>query len=879
MPRRNHGLDHWHTQLGSLEITALLGKGGMGEVYRARDLKLKREVAIKILPEEFSRDPERISRFQREAEVLASLNHPNIAAIYDVQEASDSRYLVLELVEGETLAERIARGPIPPEEALTIAVQICEALESAHERGVVHRDLKPANVKITPAHKVKVLDFGLAKAMEKAPTDATLSNSPTLLSGTMGRMIIGTAGYMSPEQAKGFTADARSDVFSFGCVLYEMLTGKQSFHGETVSEIVASLLIRDPDFTTLPRNLNPRLQEVLQCCLSKNPRNRWHSAADIRIELEYVALRPYRKRVSAGNNRRYRLLALSLATVIAVAAALIAVRPSKIADEVRLDITTPATSDPISLAISPDGRRVAFVATQEGKSTLLMRELGSSAVRALPGTNGAIFPFWSPDGNSIGFFADDKLKRIDISGGLPRILAVATAARGGTWTSDGTIVYAPAVGPLYRIPAGGGERVQITTLAASVQSHRFPQMLPDGSHFLFYGAGSVAVAGVYVGSLDGAKPKRLVSSNTTGIYHSSGYLLFVLQGTLLAQRLDLGKLEVRGDPIAVADSVAGDASFFGSAFASANGAIVYRQGSGLGLRRLVWFDRTGKEIGSVGGPDPGGQLAPEISPDEKSIAVQRIVDGNLDVWVIDALKGLRSRLTSDPAQDLYPIWSPDGRSIVFGSTRNGPYNLYRRLAIDAGDEELLLPSAQSTQPADWSADGKFILYREIDAKNGYDLRALPTQGEDRRPIPVAVSSVDELEGQFSPNVRWVAYTSNFTGGSEIYIAPFGHSGGRQKVSRDGGVQPRWRHDGSELFYIAPDNSLMSVTITNLPDGELEAALPVSLFHTRLSSSAHVGSPKQQYAVSRDGQRFLMLVSPDDATPSPVTVILNWHPQL
>jgi serine/threonine protein kinase len=869
------------TQLGSHEITALLGKGGMGEVYRARDLKLKREVAIKILPEEFSSDADRVVRFQREAEVLASLNHPNIAGIYDLQEANGSRYLVLELVEGETLADRLARGPIPVEQALNIAIQICEALEAAHERGIIHRDLKPANVKLTPDGKVKVLDFGLAKAMEREPANSNFSNSPTLnVAATNAGVILGTAGYMSPEQAKGLAADVRSDIFAFGCVLYEMLSGKPAFEGETVSEILASVLMREPDLTKLPRNLNPGVYKLLQRCLNKDRKRRWHAAADLRIEMETVSsnldIAPHI--VKRGSRGRLWNAAFGLVTAIAVVFAILTFRPAAVPDELRLDITTPSTSDPISLAIAPDGKRVAFVVNQQGKSVLAVRSLDSTSIRSIPGTEGAAYPFWSPDGRTLGFFTDSKLKRVDLEGGAPQILAGAPTARGGSWSPNGTIIFAPVVGPLYRIPATGGDRIQLTQVEPPLSSHRFPRFLPDGRHFLFFGQGLPSASGVYLGSLDDSRITRLVSSDTTGLYDDHGALLFGRQKTLFAQIFDLSTKELHGAPVPIAEQIAGDPNVFSSALTAANGVIAFRSGA-VGLRQLVWFDRSGKEIGELGSPDSGGLAVPELSPDEKRVAVYRSVDENTDIWTTDIGRGVPNRFTSDPSADIYPAWSPDGHWIAFGSTRRkGVYELYRKLSSNAGEEELLQESSQNQVPVDWSADGRFLLYRETDLKNGYDLWALPMSG-DKKPIPIANTSFDEREGQFSPDVRWVAYTSNLSGSFEVYVQPFGRPGGRQAISTGGGIQPRWRHDGKELFYIAADNTLMSVPIKISPDGlSFEAGAAVPLYRSQLSRVAYLSSNNHQYAVSRDGQRFLMVTSPEDATPSPITVLLNWKPK-
>lgn len=704
------------TRIGSYQVDARLGEGGMGVVFRAHDTKLQRNVALKLLPDHFAADPERLARFRREAQVLAALNHPNIAQIYGLEDSTPQLCIVMELVEGETLADRLRRGAIPVEEAFQVSRQISEVLEAAHEKGIVHRDLKPANIKLTPEGKVKVLDFGLAKALETVPSTPNFADSPTLnVSATNAGMIVGTAAYMSPEQAKRLSADSRSDVFSFGCVLYEMLASRQAFQGETVSEILASVLVREPDFAVIPENLNPRLHELLHRCLEKNPKRRWHAVADLRIELEQIAANPYRKpetaqpsglTIARNNHARWAWSIAGVCVVLLIVGLAFAVRmrgPEP--QEVRLDITTPPTPDSISLAISPDGRTVAFVGTQQGKSILMLRAFDSTVVRPITGTDGAVLPFWSPDGRSIGFFADGRLKRIDIAGGSPQVLAVASSPRGGTWNAEGTIVFAPVVGPLYRISASGGERTAITRVEASLNSHRYPQFLPDGQHFLFYGAGDPSVKGVYVGSLDGSPPKRLVSSDGTGVYHASGALLFLRQTTLFAQSFNVGRLEMR--------------------------------------------------------------------------------------------------------------------------------------------------------------------------KNGYDLWALPTSG-DKKPIPIATSPFDEREGQFSPDVRWVAYTSNLSGRLEVYIGPFGRPGGKQQVSANGGMQPRWRRDGRELFYIGLDNALMSVPVKVSSDGQsLEPGTPVSLFRTRISSSAYVATPKQEYAVSRDGQRFLMLISPEDATSSPITVLLNW----
>src|SRR3989442_6268456 len=492
--------------IGSFEVLSIVGRGGMGEVYRARDTKLKREVAIKILPHEFSQDPDRVARFQREAEVLASLNHPNIAGIHSLEEAEGSRFLVMEFVEGETLSERIRRGPIPIEDALDIATGICEALEAAHEKGITHRDLKPANIKLTPDGKVKVLDFGLAKAIENAPTSATLSNSPTLMSvaATNAGMILGTAAYMSPEQAKGRPVDRRTDIFAFGCVLYEMLTGRPAFEGEDAPEILGRVVTAEPDWSRLPAGTPWLIQRLLRRALTKAHGQRLGDIRDARIEIEEAPL-PLGD-AAAPSARRVRvrwlaaILAIVLAGLLATSALLYLRQPPP--PEIRVEVNTPPAADLLSFAISPDGRRLVFSATNEGKSQLWVRRLDSVAAQPLGGTDGAIYPFWSPDSASVGFFADGKLKRIDIAGGAPQVLASASAGRGGAWNRDGTILFAPAVtSPLLKVSATGGEPVAVTRLGEGQPAHKFPQFLPDGRHFIYFVFGGPA-QGVYAASLD-----------------------------------------------------------------------------------------------------------------------------------------------------------------------------------------------------------------------------------------------------------------------------------------------------------------------------------------------------------------------------------------
>jgi serine/threonine protein kinase len=865
------------TRLGSLEITALLGKGGMGEVYRARDAKLKREVAIKILPGEFSSDTNRVSRFQREAEVLASLNHPNIAAIYDIQEANGSRFLILELVEGKTLAERIARGSIPLYEALDIAKHICGALEAAHDRGIVHRDLKPGNVKITPDGKVKVLDFGLAKINESEVASANVSNSPTLMTaGSMPGIIIGTAAYMSPEQAKGRRVDRRTDIFAFGCVLYEMLTGRQAFGGEDVPDILSRILQRDPDWTALPPDLSPQVATLLRRCLEKDLMNRRRDIGDVRIDIEHALHERAAGTLSPSRLERSRLswvgrIAAGLLIVaLSIPAGLYMFRPSIEAPELRLEINTPGSRQPLHFALSPDASRLVFVGSGDGVRRLWVRSLGDAKAQPMAGTEEAEYPFWSADGRSIGFFAGGKLKRNDLSGGPPQTLADAPAGRGGAWNGEGTILFAPTnASPLWRVSASGGPSLQVTQLdLPNLGSHRLPQFLPDGRHFLFFAQGRAEHQGIFLGSLDAKDVTRLTLSETAGAYTEPGLLLFNREGTLIARRLDVATRTLTGDPITVADPVSYDGNFDIPGFSPAlKGTIAYRAG-GMERRQLIWFDRNGKTLGVAWEPDANDQLGSELSPDGRRVAVARTVQNNADVWFIDIMRGGAERITTDAARDQFPVWSPDGQHIAFSSNRKGVFNIYTKSLIGKGDEQLVLESAQAKLTLDWSPGG-YLLYEEADTKTGWDLWALPITG-DRKPIAVSNTPFEERSGQFSPDGRWVAYQSNETGRFEIYVQPFPGPGVRSQVSTAGGEDPRWRSDGRELFFIAPDGKLMATSV-RIQAGSFEAGSPEALFQTRITTGG-VAYLLPQYDVSRDG-RFLINTPLDEAI-SPIVLILN-----
>jgi Tol biopolymer transport system component len=821
-----------------------------------------------------------VSRFQREAEVLASLNHPNIAAIHDLDEDSGTRYLVLELVEGDTLADRIARGPIPVEEALTVAKQICEALEAAHERGVIHRDLKPANVKITSEGKVKVLDFGLAKAIESNAPNSTVSQSPTLVTGSMAGMIIGTAAYMSPEQARGMTVDHRTDIFAFGSVFYEMLTGRQGFQGGTVSDILASVLKVDPDWSRLPSETPVSIRRLLARCLKKEPSRRLQSIGDARIEIEETRTAPdTTEQASVRQGRALRLWISALAVLLAAAVVLgtLYLRPAAAAPEIRTEIVTPATStsDGVSFALSPDGRRIVFLGSEDGQPRLWVRALDSVTVQPLPGTEGARLPFWSPDSRSVGFFAAGKLKRIDLKGGVPQILADATPGFGGSWNKDGVILFAPInPGPLFRVTASGGE-AQPLTKPAQGMTHRPSQFLPDGRQFIFFAAGREEAQGIYIGSVGSSETRRLTAADSNPAYMPQGSLLYVRQRTLVARRFDAARRELQGDGVTVADDVYAHPLIPAAFSVSETGLVAYRTGSPRS--QLKWFNRAGNDLGAFGPPDENDPQSPQLSPDGHRVALTRTVRGNVDIYILDST--VTSRFTVEPGQDQYSVWSPDGNWIAFGSSRKNWNDLYRNPSNGAGVEELILESPLQKNLDDWSPDGRYILYNAQDPKSGRDLWVVPLDenGKPGEPFVFLKTEFQEHRGQFSPDGHWVVYVSDKSGQPDIWIRPFPPgSGGEWQISSTGGIQPRWRPDGKELYYMAPDGKLMAVSMTAKPDA-IEHGPAIPLFPTRTPFGPSYAYIRPQYAVAPDG-RFLVLTTEESST-SHITLLQNWKPPL
>jgi eukaryotic-like serine/threonine-protein kinase len=878
------------SRLGVYDITAPLGEGAMGQVWRATDTTLGRQVAIKILPDAFAADPDRLVRFEREAKTLASLNHSHIAAIYGFEKSSGMHALVMELVEGEDLSQRIARGAIPLDEALPIAKQIAEALEAAHEQGIIHRDLKPANVKVRPDGTVKVLDFGLAKATERGSGigdqgSGGAANSPTITTPAMTQagMILGTAAYMSPEQAKGRPIDRRADIWAFGAVLFEMLTGQRAFAGEDVSDTLANVLKTDPAWERLPADVPARVRQVLRSCLQRDPKQRLGDLQSVRLALEgafETAASSSTPTTTTSSRRRWPLLAaLAVAAAMIAAMAMPTLRHLRETPppEMRVEITTPASDAPLHFALSPDGRHIVYVASDDGPSRLWLRQLDQTEAKPLAGTEGAINPFWSPDSRSIGFSTRTTLSRLDIAGGVPQFLAnLVGTVTGGSWNADGTILFMrEAGGPLMRIAAAGGEPAAVTQVEAPRQTGlRLPQFLPDGRHFLFYALGTPEAAGIYLGSLDGSTPTRLTAADSAGAFLPPDRVVFVQGGALVARRLDLAGRMLTGETLTLAGQVGVDTSPRGGFAVSGAGLIAYRAG-GSPARQLTWVDRTGKAVGVAGEPDPNNPMYPELSPDGRRVAMPRTMQGNTDIWLRDLLRGGLTRLTFDAASDNNSIWSPDGMRIAFTSNRTGVYDLYLKPSNGSGAEERLVASPHLKIPQDWSRDGRWLLYYEVHPTTARDLWALDMTATDRPPRVVANTPAQEVLAQFSPDGRWVAYQTNESGRFEVAVQPFPEAGAKWQVSTAGGVAPRWRADGKELYFLAPDATMMAVPVTTAGPS-LEAGTPVALFPTRIVDGGTVAINRPQYAVARDG-RFLINQPVRDAVVAPITLILNWRP--
>ncbi len=862
-------------KISHYDVLDKLGEGGMGVVYRARDTKLGRDVALKVLPPALAGDAERMARFQREAQVLASLNHPNIAAIHGLEESGGVRALVMELVEGPTLADRIAQGPLPLEECVAVARQMAEALEYAHDKGVIHRDLKPANVKITPEGTVKVLDFGLAKVAEEPLAGGDPTHSPTLtLAATRAGMILGTAAYMSPEQASGRPVDKRCDIWSFGVVLWEMLSGHKLFAGETIAHTLADVLRSEIDTNRMPAGAPPAIRNLVRRCLERDVKSRLRDIGEARVVLQRSLAEPAvsAERIETPPARPRLLLGLVAALLLMLATLAVVhfrEQPAEL-QPVRFVVPQPpkAAFRPYDVpALSPDGRNLAFTGSPGGGNNLLwLRPLDSLEARPLPGTEGAYFPFWSPDSRFIAFFGQGKLRKIEVTGGPPLTLCdLGAFTAGGSWNRDGVIVFGSGSGALQRVSASGGEPKPLLPLNKQRQetAQSWPRFLPDGRHLLYQSRSSnLAMNGIYAAVLDSPDTKLVVNSDATPGYVPPGYLLYTRQETLLAQPFDPGKLQTTGDAFPVAEGVGRVGEGLGSLYsASENGTLVFRSGNAADLR-VVSYDREGKRLGAIGEPGSYRQLA--LSPDEKRLAIERRdpKTSTWDIWLLDLASGILSRLTFDPANDSDPVWSPDGRQVAFNSDRNGPMDLYRK-TVGSAQEELLLASPERKVPEVWLPDDS-ILFGNLAGKTYYRIPL----GGDRKPQVVLQSEFTKDEPSLSPDHKWMSYGSNESGRWEIYVASFPDFANRRQVSSSGGAQAHWRRDGKELFYLSLDGKMMVVDVKTLP--AVETGVPKVLFETRLRPNPVL----EQYAVTGDGRKFLF-TEPLEEAERPMTVILNW----
>jgi eukaryotic-like serine/threonine-protein kinase len=887
-------------------ITSKIGEGGMGAVYRATDTKLGRDVAVKVILDVFVQDAERLARFTREAHVLASLNHPNIASIYAVEPGA----IVMELVAGRTVAELVAGAAssgaqMPQADALAIARQLAEALEYAHERGVVHRDLKPANMKVTPEGQLKLLDFGLAKALVQDATGAPNDNSPTFTAqATHVGVILGTAAYMSPEQAAGRAVDRRADIWAFGAVLYEMLTGSRSFDGDSVVETLAGVMKQEPDWTRIPAETPAAIRRLVKRCLEKDPRRRLRDIGEARIVLEDAgsnatdATAPVSTAAGPrGGATIAWILAGTLGAALLVATAALQVSqdppdgPTLRSTIVAPDSTTFNFSDDPQLgpmAISPDGRLLAFsVRDEKAGIRLWVRSLDSLSARPLPGGEGGSYPFWSPDSQQIGFFAGGKLKKIPAAGGNSTPLADAANGRGGTWNRHDVILYAPGYfTTVHRVSALGGPATPVTSLdaARSETSNRFPWFLPDGRHFLYTAQDTNAIGDrvtIRLASLD-STGSQVVTDSRSNVVYSLGYLLYlrVDSYTLVAQPFDVQTLVTTGEPIPLVEGVR-TVSFTacGVFSASTNGLLVHQSGAAEDKVRLSWVDRSGATIRAAGDPirAPLGSL--HFSPDGKRLAISipsATTSQGSDIWIQDMARDVRTPLTSSPRVKRAAVWSPDGRTIVFDARRDSPggrQNLYRQRLDGTEPEELLHSDDVNNSPTSWSPDGRFLLYTRGGSGAPLDIFVLPEPlgpAGARKPMGFLVSRFGEASGQFSPDGRSVAYHSNEAERNEIWVAPFPGPGKRVRISTEGGSSPRWRADGKEIFFIAPNGRLMAAELTGTGDA-LEVVRVVPLF-----PGVWLGGATYTYDVARDGKSFLVAGDRGTRTAAdPLTLVQNW----
>jgi serine/threonine protein kinase/Tol biopolymer transport system component len=905
------------TTIAHYEVLEKLGEGGMGVVYKARDTKLDRFVALKFLPPQSTASAPDSVRFLQEARAAASLNHPNVCSVIDIQENGGQTFIVMEFVNGQTLRELMGGRPagstgslhatgvsearataIPVKRAIDIGIQIADGLAAAHEKGIVHRDIKPENIMVRKDGIVQIMDFGLAKL--RGISRLTKEGST-----------VGTAGYMSPEQVQGQEADHRSDIFSLGVVLYELFIGELPFKGVHETAVNYEIVNVDPPpMSEVNADVDPALDAIVLECLAKEASDRYQSVAELAKDLRRTKRESSRQRVSRVSGVRPAVPAESavrpapyqepaaaapetkrgksipqmvwpsLAILFLIAAGVLGylyrTAVSKVEPTVEFTIPLPARGsfEPSPPAISPDGRTIAYsVRDSTGKTLLWVRPLASSVARPLEGTEEASFPFWSPDSRYIGFFTIGTMKRVEAAGGSPQTVCDAADARGGTWSSDGVIVFAPGYNTgLLQVSASGGSAPSPATLLDTANletTHRLPFFLPDGRHFLYYCRSSGEKSGVFLASLDNPHGKFLCDSRTNAQYAPPGYLLYVREKSLVAQRFDPDKGECSGEPVSVSEDVGYRQNWGAAAFAvSQNGVLVIASG-GSGERELIWFDRGGAMLGRTG---VGGQVFDFVlSPDEKRLVFRKIDPStrNQDLWLLDLARSTQSRFTFDPDIDDDPVWSPDGSTIAFDTQPNGLANLHTKAATGAGRPELLLRSPAPNFTLDWSRDGRYIVYQQDDPKTKGDLWLLPLTG-DKKPVVYLQTEFDETDARFSPDGQWLAYASDENGKYEVFIQHVPRTGGKWQVSISGGAAPSWRRDGKELYYLGPDKKLMAVDIRVNGTG-IEAGIPSALFETTVDTYA----APNRYAASNDGRRFLVNNSGDAANTRPITVVLHW----
>jgi Tol biopolymer transport system component len=905
-------------RLGTYEVLSPLGAGGMGEVWRATDTKLGREVALKVLPEAFAEDPDRLARFEREAKVLASLNHPNIAHLYGLETVgtggnsklktqnsklssdattSDVTFLAMELVEGEDLSERLSRGPIRVEEAMPIALQIAEALEAAHEQGIVHRDLKPANIKLTDDGAVKVLDFGLAKAWQEEGTDLSSSFSPTITRhATVEGVILGTAAYMSPEQARGKKVDRRADIWAFGVVLWEMLTGRKLFEGETVTDVLAAILTSEPDLDSLPAATPPRIRALIGRCLLRDPKMRQRDMGDARITINEVlagnvgSVDPVAVPARAGR-------AVWLLGVCTLAAGLLLgwlvprwVGPQGSAGSeppfhIEFQIAAPPGTSLVSgMALSPDGQRLAFVARgEDGRMALWVRALAEREATMLPGTNDARYPFWSPDSRKIGFFAQNRLKVTELFGGQPRIVAETGSnqdVRGGAWGAGDVIVFAPSfVGPLRSVSADGGEVTAATRIDedSGIGTQRFPNFLPDGKHFLFYASSGSGIepGTLWLGELGSLDSKLLGPSNSSGVWAANDSVLYVTGESLVAHRFDDRRNELVGDPSPLGISMGGTVSVSGqrSLTVAANGVLVYRNDR-RGATRVVVADRSGAEFEALAEESNTWYYGPRLSPDGRRVVVTHYEPGTVGggLWLHELEGNIETRLTFSTGDDSLAAWSPDGREVAFSSigSTTGTSGIFRIAVERSGQGQAAFTSATFVSPEDWTPDGRRLVYWEAGVQGGGSLWVRSLEG-DPNPRRLGQEHAMEWSSDLSPDGRWIAYSSDAARRWEVYVRALDDTSGEVRVSTEGGFAPCWREDGREIFYVDLNGRLMAVPVFSLDPPTFGS--PVALYDARLEEATD-----RQYDVFADGQRFVLNRSSFE-DGEPIVVVLGWKARL